>query len=110
MSRHSKSKKGPSPLRELVARTVVLLRDRQYRTLPDVTERNRALAKDASVSFSTIQRIADAKVGATVDTLDALARALECRPQDLLTPYFGSKAPVGLVVEDFQESSRLQRR
>lgn len=93
----------------LVARTVELLRDQKYRSLPLVTDRNRALAKDADVTLSTIQRIVGAETGATVDTLDALASALGCRPQDLLTPYFGAQAPVGFA-EISPERRALQRR
>jgi DNA-binding Xre family transcriptional regulator len=106
-TRRTKSQKAPSPLRELVARTVILLRDRKYRALPTVTDRNKALAKDADVSLSTIQRIVDAQAGASVDTLDSLAKALEVRPQDLLTPYFAAS---NMSLEIPQEPERLRRR
>lgn len=108
MTRRTKSQKFPSPLRALVARTVVQLRDRKYKTLPTVTDRNRALAKEADVSLSTIQRIVDGDAGASVDTLDDLAKALEVRPQDLLTPYFAATPATEL--EQSIEQEGLRRR
>lgn len=72
----------------MVAQNVVTLRDRKYRTLPNLTLRNQQLAKDADVSYSQIVRVTKALLGPSVDTVEALAKALEVRPQDLLTPYF----------------------
>lgn len=99
--RRTKRDKAPSPLRALVARTVTMLRDRKYQQLDNVTARNRGLAKDADVSFSTIQRICSGEVGATVDMLDSIATALEVRPQDLLTPFFAARPPAEADRPDF---------
>jgi transcriptional regulator with XRE-family HTH domain len=86
-----------------------MLRDRKYKDCSTVTDRNRALAKAADVSLSTIQRILEAEAGATVDTLDSLAAALEVRPQDLLTPYFAAN-PIEVAQDEHRAPERLQRR
>jgi transcriptional regulator with XRE-family HTH domain len=75
----------------LLAQTVETLRDQRYEKLPNPTARNRQLAKDADVSSSQIERVIAGTLGTSVDTIDALAKALDVRPQDLLTPYFASK-------------------
>lgn len=112
MARRSKKDKGPSALRAHLATTVRILRDRKYRALPNVTARDTQLAKDADVSRSQIQRIIQGQLGASVDIIEALAAALEIRPQDLLTPYFAS-APEERAAPSRQPSRQmdeLQRR
>jgi len=63
--------------------------DHAYRHLPNKTARERALAKDAGLAPSQIQRIIKGQVGASIDHIEWLSMALEVRPQDLLTPHFG---------------------
>ena len=77
-------------LRTVLAQNVVALRDshRRYKELPHQTAKNEALAKDADLSPSQVFRVTVAQLGASIDVVEALARALEVRPQDLLTPYF----------------------
>lgn len=93
-----------------MARTVTTLRDRKYHALPNVTARNRKLAKDADVSLSTIQRIVDGDVGASVDTLYSLADTFNVRPQDLLTPFFGATNPADQERPELPKPSANQRR
>lgn len=87
-------------MRAHLAANLISLRDqhRRYKNLPTVTARNRELAKAADVSLSQIQRITERELGVSIDIVEALARALDVRPQDMLTPYFltteDSTAPV----------------
>ena len=57
-----------------------------YSAIPDLTARQRALARSAHTSLSTIQRICDGKVGASLDTVEFIARALDTTVTELLTP------------------------
>ena len=90
VARRSKKDKGPSLLRAHLAKNVAGLRDQhhRFRTFPTVTARNRELAKCADVSLSQVQRIVAQTLGVSIDIIEALATALDVRPQDLLTPYF----------------------
>lgn len=107
VSRRTKKDKGPSALRALVADTVKTLRDKKYKTLPNLTARNKQLATDAELSYSQILRVTKGSLGASVDTIEALARALGVRPEELLTPYFALKKP---EAETKHQEPRLLRR
>lgn len=45
--------------------------------------RPKALASDAGVSLSTVQRVLEKKIGASVDTLALIAGALDCSVVEL---------------------------
>lgn len=105
-TRRSKKDKGPALLRQHLAANVVALRDQlhKYRHLPNVTGRNRQLAKDADVSPSQVHRVIKGDLGASIDIVERLAAALEVRPQDLLTPYFR------IIPQESPEPKELRRR
>lgn len=86
-TRQSKKDRKPSLLRGVLARNVLALRDRRFKTHRTVTARNVALAAAAHTTLSQIQRILDEEVGCGLEMLDSLAQALKVRPQDLITPY-----------------------
>lgn len=94
MGRPSKEHVPPPPIRAHLAENVQLLRDRAFHNKTTVTARNEALAKRAGTSLSQVQRIVKAKAGVSIDALEAFAKALECRPQDLITPYFAYQGVV----------------
>jgi DNA-binding Xre family transcriptional regulator len=95
MGRRSKQHQAPAQIRFVVAANVKGLRDSVYASLPNETQRNRKLAADVGTTLSQVQRIISSSVGVSIDMLEGLSRALHCRPQDLLTPYFShGQAPV----------------
>jgi transcriptional regulator with XRE-family HTH domain len=71
-----------------VGRNVASIRDTVFNSLPTPTQRNRQLAKDASMSESQVERVISGSLGTSIDYIEQLAAALRVRPQDLLTPYF----------------------
>ena len=50
----------------------------------DRGDKPKALAEAAGVTLSTVQRVINAEIGATLDTVDMLAKALRCEPYQLL--------------------------
>lgn len=90
MGRKSKKDRPPAIIQGVLADNVRKLRDRKYAALPHETAMNRALAKDAQTVLAQIQRILALELSPGVDMIEQLAGALECRPADLLTPYFGN--------------------
>jgi hypothetical protein len=72
----------------IVAENVAQLRDRAFADLPNVTARNRRLAKESDTTLSQIQRIVAEDVAAGIDVIERIAKPLKVSPQDLLTPYF----------------------
>lgn len=112
-TRRSKKDKGGSfLLHEFLSQNVVALRDShpRYKDLPNDTARNRALAKDADLSPSQVFRVIKRELGASIDIVEALARALEARPQDLLTPYFHRQPIEQIPASMIQEPKELRRR
>jgi DNA-binding Xre family transcriptional regulator len=107
VGRPSKSHQPLALIRQVVAFNVEALRDRKFEALPTVTARNKELAKLAGTTLSQIQRVISKDLGTSVDLIERLATALECRPQDLLEPYFAhsksSKLP--RAPESLQRSS-----
>ncbi len=87
MGRRSKRDKPDPLIRGFLATNVTALRDRKYGG-PSVTARNRKLAEKADTTLSQIQRVLSMELGTSIDLIARLARALDVRPQDLLTPYF----------------------
>jgi DNA-binding Xre family transcriptional regulator len=79
-------------IRQVIAMNVRALRDHVFAELPNETARNKQLAEAAGTTLSQIQRVIAQDLGTSVDFVEQLARALGCRPQDLLTPYFLSSA------------------
>ncbi len=90
MGRRSKKDRPPSIIQGVVADNVKKLRDLKFADLPNETARNRKLAQDAGTTLSQIQRIILQTLSPGVDMIERLAAALDARPQDMLTPYFGT--------------------
>jgi DNA-binding Xre family transcriptional regulator len=84
--RKPKSDKTPSvKMRQVLAEN---LRARMLERYPKTRDRIMALAEAAGISRSTVQRITaeEPPIGASIDTIDAVAKALRVRPADLLMP------------------------
>jgi DNA-binding Xre family transcriptional regulator len=90
VGRPSKSHQPPAVIRQILAFNVEALRDLKFQYLPNATTRNRELAKEAGTTLSQIQRVISTELGTSVDLVERLAKALDCRPQDLLEPYFAA--------------------
>ena len=73
-------------LRHVLASNVLALLPIVYASLKDTTARQAALARMAHTSPSTIQRICNGTVGASLDTVEFIARALGTTVTELLTP------------------------
>lgn len=89
--RKSKKNRPPAAIRAILANNVRSLRDALYAGEPNETARNRALADKVGTKLSQIQRICDADLGTSIDSVEWLAEALQVRPHDLLTPYFAAE-------------------
>lgn len=89
-SRKSKRERGPTIIRMVLAQNVAALRDRKFKHLDAVTDRNEALAKEIGSSKEQVRRLCKGDLGTSIDTVEWLAAAFGVRPQDLLTPYFAT--------------------
>jgi DNA-binding Xre family transcriptional regulator len=94
-------------IRRVIAFNVEALRDKKFAALPNVTARNKELAKQAGTTLSQIQRVISTDLGTSVDLIERLSGALECRPQDLLEPYFAYShaAKPSRVADSLQRSA-----
>ncbi len=86
MERQRKAAKPPGFFRLVVAANINRLIDHHYRNLPNLTQRQRQLAKDSGVAFSTIQRIMKREVGASLDNLESIATAFQIQMYQLMLP------------------------
>ena len=81
MKGQRKNPKIPGSMRGVVATNVQHLMDTRY---ADSNNRPKALARDSGVFLSTVQRVLKQEVGATLDTIEALAKAFGIAPHQLL--------------------------
>lgn len=93
MKGEKKTPKVPGFQRVVVGANVGRLLDYHYRHLPNVTQRQRQLAKDSGVGFGTIQRIMKQKVGASLDNLESIANAMQIQMYQLMLPSLDVKNP-----------------
>lgn len=83
MPRGPKTKKVPGFMRAVVAQNLDALIAKHY---PPPGDANRALAKAAGCSLSTIQRARGQVSGASIDTLEAIAGCFNLSAYQLLLP------------------------
>jgi transcriptional regulator with XRE-family HTH domain len=95
-------------MRVVVGANVAKLLDYHYRHLANVTQRQRALAKDSGVGFGTIQRIMQRKVGASLDNIESISDALQVSVYQLMLPSLDAKNPQ--VVQGATEAEKLMYR
>lgn len=93
MSEQGKGPKYVSPLRKMVGQNVDGLMARKYRGEATVTARQKRLAKDSEVAYSTVQRVINGDVGASVDVLDQLSTALDVSVYHLFLPNLDVENP-----------------
>lgn len=86
----TKELKVPGLMREIVKANVRALMNLAYK---ESRNRPRALAKDAGLSLSSVQRILDATTGASIDNLEAVASALDVSLYQLMLPNLDADNP-----------------
>jgi DNA-binding phage protein len=86
MKGQKKTPKIPGFMRTIMAQNLQKLLDHHYRALPNITKKQHALAKDSGVRFSTIQRACKAENGPTLDTIEAIAAAVDLSAYQILIP------------------------
>lgn len=70
-------------MRTILAHNIAVRIHQVFAAAPN---KDKALADAAGVSLSTVQRIRAAEVGASIDQVEALAKALRTSVAELLTP------------------------
>lgn len=93
MKGQPKTKKAPGFMRRVVGANIARLLDHHYRHLPNVTQKQRALAKDSGIGFGTIQRIMKEEVGASIDNIESIADSLQISVYQLMLPSLDVKNP-----------------
>lgn len=112
-TRKSKKDKGGWMLRPIVADNLEQHMDVFFRRKhPEVTNRPLWLAKKSNLGIGTVQRTLACDSGASIDTLEAIAKTLGIQPYKLLMP--SAKMRTMLRVdevtgEDDADAEQLQR-
>ena len=83
MNGQTKKRKTPGEMREVLAQNINRLMDQRYK---ESGNRPMALAKDAGVSLSTVQRTLSREAGASIDTLEAFAKVFGLSAYQMLMP------------------------
>lgn len=91
--------------RSVIARNI---RELMARKFSDTRDKERAMAKGAGVSLSTVQRILKEEVGATIDTIEALAEVFDVSVYQLMLPALDPDNPQ-VIREASAEEKRLYR-
>ncbi len=90
MKRHPKTPKLPGFMRSVLAHNVEELMHRHFSMS---SNKPKALAAQAKVSLSTVQRIIAAEVGASLDNIEAIASVFEVSTYQLLVPNLNIENP-----------------
>lgn len=106
MKGKKKTPKVPGFMRHILATNVGKLMETHYR---ESRNRPKALAKDAGVTLSTIQRMLKAEVGASLDNIEAVADAFDISVYQLLIPELDIDNPQ-LVHGASADEKRLYRQ
>lgn len=88
-----KKRKVPGELREVLAQNINRMMEQRYK---ESGNRPMALARDAGVSLSSVQRTLSRETGASIDTVEAFARVFGLKAYQLIMPgWLGEIAVVG---------------
>lgn len=95
MDRKTRTPKTPGYTRTILSANVIALLEHHYGWLPNITSRQRELAKDSrgTLKFSTIQRICKEAVGANVETLEHIATRFDLAVYQLFIPELAPANP-----------------
>ena len=106
MKGKAKTPKTPGILRDVVADNIQALMNVNYRGSEN---KPLDLANDAGISLSSVQRILNKSVGASVDTLERISIALGVSVYQLLIPNLNPRNPQ-VVKGATKEEERMYRR
>jgi len=84
-----------------------------FKRRPEVTNRALWLAKKSNLGIGTVQRTLACESGASIDTLEAIAKTLGVQPYKLLMPSAKMRSMLRVdehTNEDEADSEQLQRR
>jgi hypothetical protein len=111
-TRKSKKDKGGWMLRPIVADNLEQHMERFFKNKSDITNRPLWLATKAKLGIGTVQRTLNCETGASIDTLEAIAKVLGIRPYKLLMPSASVRLMLSVDIEDVEDaehSEELQR-
>ena len=103
MKQKPKTRKVPGFMRSVLAANMEKLMAHHY---AESSNRPKALAQDAGVSLSTVQRIMKQETGATLDNLESIAAAFHLSAYQLLLPNLHPDNP-GVVNGATKDEERL---
>lgn len=86
----TKKRKVPGFMRTVVADNVRRMMEYKF---AESRNRQKALAKEAGITLSSVQRVLNCEVGASIETLEALAAALDLAAYQLLLPGLNTASP-----------------
>ena len=103
---------GAPGFSEQAKKNITGLLDKEYRDLPNLTAKQKKLAGEALVSFSTIQRIMNEDVGASLDNIEAIADVFDVSVYQILLPSLdiGNPQVVKGATEEEKRAYRLWKR
>lgn len=84
MKGQAKRRKVPGEMREVLAQNVGRMMEERYKEHPN---RVLSLARDAGVSLSSVQRVLGRETGASLDTIEAIAKVFGLPPFQMLVPW-----------------------
>ncbi|HEX5125737.1 MAG TPA: helix-turn-helix domain-containing protein [Rhodocyclaceae bacterium] len=99
MKGQTKTKKSPGSARLLLARNVKQLMDAHF---ADSANKPKSLANEAALSLSSIQRVLAGDVGASIDTMEALATVFGLTVPELLGAAKSDVRAHVTLIEDYQ--------
>lgn len=108
-TRKSKKDKGGGAMRPVVADNLRQYMERFFKDKPAITNRPLWLAEQAELGIGTVQRTLSGETGASIDTLEALARILRIQPYKFLMPSRAMQALLSVDQEDLEKPEELQR-
>src|SRR4051812_4397512 len=84
MSGQTKKRKTPGDMREVLAQNLNRLMEQRYK---ESSNRPLALANDAGVSLSSVQRTLSRETGASIDTVEAFSKVFGLPPFQMIVPW-----------------------
>ena len=106
MKSKTRKRKIPGFMRQVLALNITNLLEHHYK---ESRNRTMALAKDAGISLSSVQRTLGRETGASVDTIEAIAAVFHLSAYQLLLPLLEVRNPQ-VVKGATKDEERLYRQ
>lgn len=112
MNGQTKKRKTPGDMREVLAQNLNRLMEQRYK---ESSNRPLALAKDARLSLSSVQRTLSRETGASIDTVESFAKVFGLPPFQLIVPWgllgeLAAQPSVGVSLHGRERSGQRERR